>query len=152
MYSRKIEDCVPKLRSAWLVFKSKVKVQLGLDIILTCTAREYIEQLALYSQGREELDMVNHKRENAGLPPIDAAHNIKVTWTLDSKHIIGSGRAQAEAFDIAIVKNDKAVWDVKADINGDNMPDYRQVAEIGKGFGLRAGADFKNPDYPHFEI
>jgi hypothetical protein len=159
MYSRKIENCIPALQIIWPKFRDTVKMELGLDIILTCTSREYLEQYALYLQGRENLEVVNHARDNAQLPRIDNSHNNVVTWTLNSKHVVGSKRSQAEAFDIVIVRDKKAIWDVKADINGDHITDYCQIATIGRRYGLKAGADFVDkisgkpkPDYPHYEL
>lgn len=152
MASRDIMKCVPDLRELFLRHKMECQ-KIGINIALSCTSRDYIEQLALHAQGRESLDMVNHQRANAGLPPITEAQNKScVTWTLDSAHIINGKRELSEAYDIYIVKDGKAIWDVKADVNGDNLPDYKQVADIGRRLGLKCGADFPKPDYPHYEV
>lgn len=153
MYSRKIEDCDERLQKLWSVLRDRAKIELGLYLILTCTARRAIEQRALYSQGREPLRIVNQKRELAGLPLIsDKENSRRVTWTRNSLHVIGEGILKSKAFDIALVKDGKVIWDIKADINKDNIPDYLQVAELGKSIGLVSGAFFSTPDYPHFQL
>lgn len=155
MASRDIKKCVPKLQEIWPLHKAEC-AKIGIQIALSCTAREAIEQRALYAQGRAALDIVNHLRGNAGLPSITEQQNkLCVTWTLDSKHIINDKRSLSEAYDIFVIKNGVAVWDVKADVNGDQIPDYLQVAEIGRSLGLIPGAYFPKPakpDFPHFEI
>jgi hypothetical protein len=128
----------------------------SLPIMLLCTSREYLEQLALYAQGREVLSVVNHLRANANMPLINDAENKIVTWTLDSKHIINDKRRLSEAFDIGIVKyvggKKELEWNLKADINDDQLADWEEVVIIGRSLGLICGADFKNkPDWGHFE-
>ena len=152
MSSRRIEDCVPALQKAWPLLKQAAKDQLGLDLILTCTARSAEEQRVLYAQGRESIEIVNHLRSNSGLPEISEHENRKVTWTLDSKHIINAKRAQAEAFDVALLNGKQFLWDIKVDVRNDGIPDYEELARIGESLGLKPGARFSTPDYPHFEV
>jgi peptidoglycan L-alanyl-D-glutamate endopeptidase CwlK len=148
---------VPELRELYYKFYNKVKLA-GLDTSLTCTARELKDQIALYAQGRQDLKEVNELRRIAKLPPInDLENKKKVTWTLKSKHLINSDDQNptnnlSRAFDIVILKDGKAIWDVKADINNDNIPDYQEAGQVGKSIGLKWGGDFPSPDYPHFEI
>jgi hypothetical protein len=151
MSSRKIEDCVIELQEKWPLIQVKA-MEKGIGIMLTCTARSALEQRALYAQGREAIEMVNHLRDNAGLPNIGDHENRKVTWTLDSKHIINDQRKKAEALDFAVVRGKQVVWDLKADVDADGVPDYEVVAEIGESLGLRSGARFSTPDFPHLEI
>ncbi len=151
MASRDILKCVPKLRELYQALWLEAR-KIGIDIVLTCTAREQKEQIALYSQGRESLAMVNEKRRVAFLPPITQKQNVKVTWTLDSKHITSPKRPLSEAFDIVIIKDKQAQWSVKVNVNKNDIPDYVELANIGRKLGLKPGADFKSPDYPHFEI
>jgi len=151
MASRDINQCVIWLRKKWVELKA-LCADKGIDIRLSCTSRSCNEHGALYAQGRRTLDVVNHLRENVGLPSINAIQNKrKVTWTLNSKHVISDKRPLSEAFDIFIQKDNQAIWDLKADVNKDSIPDYKQVAEIGRSIGLVCGADFSTPDYPHFE-
>ena len=86
----------------------------------------------------------------ANLEPITEDENRrKVTWTLRSKHIVYNPGGKARAFDIVILRDGKAEWSLKYDINENEIPDYEEAAEIVRGVGLRPGADFG--DYPHFE-
>lgn len=126
MASRKIADCIDELQDKFAAFAVKM-AETGIPFMLTCTRRTQEEQDTLYAQGRT------------------APGNI-VTWTKKSKHIEG------RAFDIAILRDGKPVWDIKADVNGDAIPDYDQAGEIGEAVGLRWGGRFKSPDRPHYEV
>lgn len=148
--SRDLNLLTPTLKSKLFVLENKA-LDAGILFIVTCTARTYLEQFALYAQGREKLEMVNHLRDNAGLGPIQERENKIVTWTLDSKHVINDKRTLSQAFDIVIVEKDRPIWDIKVNVNNNEIPDYLELAKIGKGLGLTAGAYFKHPDYPHFE-
>lgn len=151
MYSRDIKKCHPDLQRIWPLHKAACAV-IGIHIELSRTSSEWDEQRALHAQGRETLEMVNHLRRNAGLIEISAKENNIVTWTTDSKHVINDSRQLSDAYDIFIVDGKSAVWDIKADVNGDNEPDYKQVAEIGRNLGLECGYFWKtHKDAPHFE-
>jgi len=81
----------------------------------------------------------------------------KVTWTLASKHIVdlddgNPGNDKARAFDIAIEKNQQPSWDLKADVNENDIPDYEEAGRIGESVGLKWGGRFRKPDYVHFEL
>lgn len=156
MASRRIEDCVPELQTMYAAFEAAMRA-CGLPFIVTCTARTVREQIALYAQGRAPLEEVNRLRLYAGLPPIGIDGNRKVTWTLQSKHLVDlddghTGNDKSRAFDIAILKDGRPVWDVKVDVNADHIPDYDQAGAIGESVGLRWGGRFKTPDRPHFEV
>jgi hypothetical protein len=132
---------------------------IGHKVIITSVDRDYKEQYALFCQGREPLETVNRFRKIAGLPPIKQAENQrKVTWTLNSKHIINLEDEKLDndkslAFDFALLYNDKSVnWNVKADVDNDQIPDYLECALVGESLGLYSGRHFKNPDYPHLQI
>lgn len=71
-----------------------------------------------------------------------------VTWTRNSRH------TERRAWDIAIrdPKTGKIDWSVvKADVDLDHLPDYEEMAEIGRGMGLAVGMDFKKVDPCHYE-
>jgi len=156
MASRDLKDCTPSLQLKAKAFFSAV-LRAGIPVVLTCTARTVKEQRALYAQGRELLFDVNELRAMAGLPPITAEQNKnKVTWTLNSKHIIdlddgSTDNDLSRAFDIVIAPGGKPTWNIKVDVNKDQEPDYWQVGKIGEACGLRWGGRFKTPDMPHFE-
>jgi len=126
MPSRKIEDLVPYMQDKIKEFAGKM-AEAGIPWMITCTFRSQIEQDALYSIGRT-------------IP------GRRVTWTKISKH---TGRT---AFDIAILKDGKPIWDVKVSVNENDLPDYLEAGQIGEAIGLRWGGRFKNPDCPHFEM
>lgn len=156
MASRKISDCTPALQAKYKLFEAAMK-EACIPFLVTCTARTVKEQIALYAQGRETLLDTNILREIAGLPPISAVqNNHKVTWTLKSNHIIDlddadPGNDLSRAFDIAIVRDGKPVWDVKVNANKNEIPDYLEAGKIGESVGLRWGGRFKTPDMCHFE-
>ena len=155
MASRKVSDCTPSLQAKIKAFTIAM-CGAGIPFIITCTARTVDEQVALYAQGRKTLSETNALRTMAGLPPITAQQNKKVTWTLKSNHLIDldDGNAyndKSRAFDLAISPGGKPVWDVKVDVNQDQVSDYEQAGKIGEACGLHWGGRFKTPDMPHFE-
>lgn len=115
-----------------LAFLAKC-AELGVPLMITCTYRSQKEQDDLYAQGRT-------KPGN------------KVTWVRTSKHsfTLKDGTPAAKAFDIAVLRDGKPIWDLKADVDKNGMADYRQVGEIGRKLGMRVGIDFG--DAPHFEF
>jgi peptidoglycan L-alanyl-D-glutamate endopeptidase CwlK len=136
----------------------------GLKFIITCTARSYKEQIALYAQGRQPIEEVNHLRQEAGMNPISKVeNNYKVTWTLSSRHIVNpddkdSTNDKSRAFDIAVLnEKGKPTWEIKTNVNKNDIPDYEEIGRLGESIGLRWGGRFKDkngkpsPDYPHFE-
>ena len=44
------------------------------------------------------------------------------------------------------------VWDPKADINRNRVPDYEELGRLGESLGLTWGGRFKFRDYGHFEL
>jgi len=162
MASRKIDDLIPQMRDKAQQFIDKCK-SVGLSVILTCTARNIKEQIALYTQGRKSLEEVNKLRKEAGLYLIsDDENKRKVTWTLNSNHIINLDDNEkdndlAKAFDFVIIKDGKATYNVKESINNNDIPDYEECGRIGEKIGLKWGGRFKDskgnptPDYVHFE-
>lgn len=156
MASRKVSDLIPSMQTKFKAF-ALAMLQANIPFVLTCTARTVAEQVALHAQGRKPLDEVNQLRIAAGLPVLTSEdQNKKVTWTLQSKHLIdlddgNPDNDRSRAFDIAITRDGKPVWDVKVDVNGDKVSDYQQAGIIGESVGLRWGGRFKYPDMPHFE-
>lgn len=155
--SRDINNLHPKLRPLVPIFIKKCK-EAGVEVIITCTDRPFTTQVALYAQGRQPLHEVNRLRKIAGISPINEKQNKrKVTWTLASRHIPRLDDKDpkndwATAFDFAVIKNGKAIWDVKASLDNDEIPDYLECANIAKQLGLESGAFWKKPDYPHVQL
>lgn len=152
MASRKISDLTPNMQTLYLRFATAMREK-GLFFTVTCTARTYAEQEALFAQGRKCLADVNALRSRVGLAPItEEANRRKVTWTLRSKHIVHSENEKACAFDIVLLDphNDlKGHYDLKADVNSDQIPDYAEAGKLGECVGLKWGGHFN--DYCHFE-
>lgn len=124
--SRKIEDLVPEAQVLFHEFAMKMH-DAGIQFIVTCTFRSQAEQDNLYAQGRT-------------MP------GRKVTWTRNSRH------TSRKAFDIAIIRDGKVCWDIKADVNENEIPDYTEAGRIGESVGLVWGGNWKTPDYPHFQL
>lgn len=143
MHSRDLNKCTLELRNKWIRFK-EAAASLGIQVMLTCTSRTPEEQEMLFAQGRKSLSTVNWLRSKCGYPPIIESDNKRVTWTLNSKHVI--------AVDYVILRDGKVCWDVKADVNKDNISDYQQLAKVATDLGLKAGAYFNKPDYCHLEV
>ena len=82
----------------------------------------------------------------------------KVTWTLVSKHLVNfddtdPNNDYSQAFDFFLISKKKAYWDVKANVNNNQIADYQEVGEIAESFGWEWGGRWKKkPDYPHIQL
>lgn len=127
MASRRIEDLDPKLQPLCREFLRRCE-EANIPVYLTCTRRSQEEQEELYAQGRTKAGAI-------------------VTWTLKSLHIDGL------AFDFVIIKDKKPCWDLKADVNDNDIPDYLEAGRIAEEVGLEWGGSWKKTkDYPHCQI
>lgn len=158
--SRDLSKATLRVRNFANKLISEAKRILNIDVFVIEVDRPYIVQVAYYAQGRDTLEAVNKLRKRAGLSPINAATNKKkITWTMNSKHIINLENNSSidnlsHAVDFGIKdKMGKYSGDSKADTNKDNKPDYKQLGIIGKVIdpGMIWGGDWKNPDMPHWE-
>ena len=148
--NRDIKCCCKELQEKWIIGKEECR-KIGIEIALSCTSRTPLEQTAQYLRGRVPYVVARMVYSNVMLSELSEEGNKIVTWTLESKHVIyPNKRPLSEAFDFYIVKNGKAIWDVKADVNKDELPDYKQVADIFEKLGLRSGIHFGDPC--HVEI
>lgn len=161
MASRDITKAVPRLQDFTHKLIEEAKKRYNLDVIVTNVSRDIIEQAALFAQGRKPLSEVNKLRKIAGLSPISAAENkYCVTWTMKSKHIIDLTDNSplndlSHAVDIAIVKDGRAIWDIKADVNKDGKADYLQIGQLALEIDPLVNGGWrwkKNPDYPHYQV
>jgi len=128
--SRDIDELTSDARAMFYRFVAHAQ-RIGLtwqyDWIVTSTYRDQAYQDWLWDQGRTR-------------------PGPKVTWTKESKH------TSRRAWDVAIKKGKIILWDVaKADVDLDQIPDYIELARVGRGLGLVVGADFSKPDFCHFE-
>ncbi len=115
MSTRNPKDMAPRLYDRYLVWDRRMQ-EAGLRYCLTRVACSYKEQVALYSQGRDSLYIVNHYRWLVGLPPIHDPENRIITWTLKSLHIVDiedhdPDNDKARAFDFAVTRDGKPIWD-----------------------------------------
>jgi len=124
--SRKIEDLVPEMQTKAREFAGRM-AEIGIPFMFTCTYRPQRDQDELWSHGR-----------NGDKRP-------KVTWTRKSKH------TDRTAFDIAILNDGQPVWDVKVNVNENDVPDYLEAGQIGESVGLEWGGRWSKPDFPHFQ-
>lgn len=129
----------------------------GIPFIVTRTGSTLLEQQTLYLQGRKSLEEVNHWRAICKWAPITENQNRKVTWTLNSKHIINTEdlnffNDHSAAFDIALKLGKYGVhWNAKADVNDNEIPDYKELGRLGEKIGLVWGGRFSTQDRPHFQ-
>lgn len=114
------------------------------------TKRTESVQRAYYAQGREPVAVVNIKRRSAGLPEIGEIENRnKITWTLESKHLVG------RAIDIVPVIDGKIPWNINSK---EIASAYMRIGLIGEAAGLTWGGRWTpidkfgiGKDAPHFE-
>lgn len=154
--SRNIDMMHPSLKVKYIAFTHRMNAA-GLSFVVTCVERTILEQMALYVQGRLSVDDVNMYRMVAGMDRIKEGSNRKVTWTLNSRHIVNFYDADITndyslAFDFALMKYDRPHWDIKLSINDNEIPDYIEAGHIARECGLTSGAFWKNPDYCHCQI
>ena len=129
----------------------------GIRIKITCTARLYKCQVALYAQGRQPIEEVNRLRALAGMRSVYASEaSNKVTWTLVSTHLVNFDDTDADndyslAFDFVVMERAKAIWDPKVDVNENLIPDYEEVGKIAESFGWTWGGRWRNKDLPHVQ-
>ena len=150
MSTRSPQDLIEPVYLRWQLWDIAMH-DAHLNYILTRVACSQIEQEALFAQGRNPLWIVNQYRRTADLPRIEEAENHKVTWTLESKHIVDPTRPKARAFDFAIKRSEKEiVWSLKVDTNESAGPDYAEAGRIWEKLGGTWGGSWTtHPDPPH---
>ena len=134
MSSRDPKRLIPALYALYLAFDEEMKAA-GIPYMITCTEREQAEQDALYEQGRTTPGRI-------------------VTWTRRSKHIRRNGEDGVRAFDIAIKKDGTPTWDLKVNVNQNDLPDYLEAGAIGERCGIEWGGSWssKKKDFPHYQM
>ena len=122
----------------------------GFNVIITSVWRSPSTQHALWVQGRKTLGEVNKNRAAVGLASISKEQNKKITWTKKSYH---NCMPKSMAVDFCLVQNKKAVWDIKADINENEIPDYEEFGDLCKFLdpNIEWGGDWKKKDYCHIQ-
>ena len=167
MSSRSLDDCIYQLKVFTNILIPRAKLELTLTVFVVCVMRLYQEQEALFAQGRMNIYEVNLLRQKAGMQPLAAHLNNIVTWTLDSKHVIRLedkriDNDKSRAVDYGLLdKFGNYRGDMKADVNEDNISDYKQLGDLGMKISIELnypivwGGDpnsrFKGKDPSHFE-
>lgn len=122
--SRNIDDLTPEARAKCLEFIEACKGE-GIAVQIIQTLRDAEYQNSLYQQGRN-----GDKRKT--VTKCDG-------YKLKSRHQSG------KAWDaVPLDEHGKIVWT--------NAATFREMAEVAKTLGIRAGYYFKMIDSPHFEI
>jgi len=129
MASRDPKDLNPELREIYYKVMDDCKV-IGLDVHCCCTWRSVAEQMEMFNKGASKRKL--------------GAHNCKDE----------NGNPSSKAFDFYIInKFGKVTWSTTDDTNNDGHPDYIQVGEIGKKYGLEYGGDWPSlKDYDHLQL
>jgi hypothetical protein len=117
----------------------------GITFYIYQIKRKFEVHIAYWMQGRRPLNVVNEYRKLAYLDPIKESQNDVITWTWVSDHMKG------DAFDGCILKDKKAIWDLKADTNSNNIDDYKEVALLAKKKGLVTWLDYPKEDKMHWD-
>ena len=111
-------------------------------------------QKAYFSQGRDDLSVVNLKRKEAGLGAISPAENTYIITKCDgvkfkSNHQLG------KALDVVPVIDGKILWNTTSDRSRFY---WIKLGDIGKKHGFKWGGDWDKSasklgwDCPHFEV
>lgn len=123
--SRDINELLPEVRECADLFLSRAK-NLGIDLLVTSTYRDFAAQAELYARGRTA---PGRKVTNAR--PGQSWHN----WR--------------RAFDIVPLRYGKPVWGT----SGADGRLWQTIGEIGESCGLEwAGRWTRFREYPHFQL
>lgn len=147
----------PQMRKPYIEYDRRM-AEKKIAYMITSVGRLSKQQFALYAQGRNDIKIVNMYRKLAGMGPIKPEDNKIVTWTLNSEHIIDLDDGNPDndfsrAIDIAILKGVKnPTWDLKINVNQNDIPDYEESAAIAKAVGFVAGFYWKKKDPPHIQF
>jgi hypothetical protein len=145
MASRDISDLTPRMREKILQLE-KLLAEAGLSHFkICCTYRSQSEQNVVWMQGRKNLLEVNEARKSIGLSSITAKQNVKVTWRTVSVH------TSREAVDYYVEKDGKYCDDLKVNINNNDLPDWKEFAQIAVFCGLESGYYWDKQDVPHLQ-
>jgi hypothetical protein len=149
MFSTDIKDLLPGTQKKILLLESRLE-QRGLYFRRTCVYRSKVAQEALYLRGRGTYDEIIEAYKEEGMtPPLDRDEpgwwKKKVTWTLNSMH------TKRRAVDYC--QRGRNPYDLKIDVNRNEVPDWEEFAIIARWCGLNAGFFWQPPkrDAPHVE-
>ena len=104
--SNRIEDLTPECQATFAEFKAKLDAD-QIPFAVVFTLRSTAEQVALYTQGRKPLDVVNSYRQVAGLPPTQETAIVTQCDGVTKK----SNHQTGNAFDLTFAdENGNAIW------------------------------------------
>lgn len=122
--SRSLDDLKPEVKQKAEAFIAACALE-GIDLLVTCTYRDYEAQNALYNQGRRVRGNVVTNAKGGY-----SYHNFRC------------------AFDVVPLRNGKPVWGTV----GMDFKLWQQVGKIGKAQGLEWAGDWREfREYPHFQ-
>ena len=142
--NRSLSDLKPRVAAAAARAMADLSAR-GIKAIVTSTLRTEAEQAALYSQGRDSLEVTNEKRKVAGMPPISKAESGYTVTNADGvRH--KSNHQGGAALDVVPEQGGRPVWPTASD------PRWKQIAGVFKKYGFEWGGDWKDfPDLPHYQ-
>ena len=111
----------------------------SIEIRVTQAFRTWVQQHALWLQGRAPLEIVNECRLNCGMEIIPLSQNHRVTRA-DSGQ---SWHNYGLAVDVAPFRDGAPIWD-------DQDPSWKRIIAVGESLGLRSGISWR--DEPHLEL
>ena len=134
--SRSLADLEPETRTRATAFLKACRAA-GIDVVVSCTFRDFAAQAELYARGRTA---PGRKATNAR--PGLSWHN----WR--------------RAFDVVPLRHGKPVWgttgdgldDDPTDDDRDDLELWQRVGQIGKAAGLEWAGDWVSfREFPHFQ-
>lgn len=122
--SRSLDDLLPPVHERAKKFLDLAKAD-GIDLLVTCTYRDFEAQERLFAQGRQLPGAIVTYAHGG-----DSWHN----WR--------------RAFDIVPMRAGKPVWSIR----GHDRDLWMRVGELGQMCGLEWGGSWpRHPDFPHFQ-
>lgn len=139
--SRKLDDLRDDAKVKAYEFIADMKER-GEIPVVTSTVRSDVEQLAMFAQGRAQLEVVNALRMMAGLPSLPRSENTHIISNCDGQ-TTRSAHQDGRAFDVVLLDSSgKPIWN----ISGTAVDRYKILGTIGKSHNLTWGGDFKPLD------
>jgi peptidoglycan L-alanyl-D-glutamate endopeptidase CwlK len=126
MASRDLKDLLPGTKKKVQAWLDECAITIKQPVFIVCTYRSQFEQDGEYAKGR-------------------TAPGPVVTWTKHSKHTV------RRAVDFALKMPNP--WDIKADLDADDNPDYIEVGRLAEKHGLQWGVmvDGMRRDWGHLQ-